>query len=54
MKKVVLCDDCKHCPEVIMSKTQVTIDENTNKVKLKPKEWNILVEKISNATLKKI
>ncbi|MBS3060476.1 MAG: hypothetical protein J4432_03120 [DPANN group archaeon] len=53
-KKVVLCDDCDHCPEVITNTNGATIGEDDNIVKLKPIEWNLLVDNIQNGTLTKI
>ena len=58
MKKhtVTLCDRWgdDSCPEVSISGTLVTIGEDKNTVRLKPEEWNILVELVKTGKLKKV
>ncbi len=43
-----------HCPKVITTKTGVEIGEKGNLVKLKPEEWNTLVDAIKNRKLNKV
>ncbi len=59
MKKhaISLCgafNDPSNCPEVSVSKTDVTIGEDENTVKLKPGEWNKLVELVKQGKLTKV
>jgi len=49
--RVVLCSQCEHCPEVVISDEGVTIGENRNVVKLSHAEWNELVVRIRNGEL---
>ena len=58
MKKyaVTLCERWgdSSCPEVSISNSQVSIGEDANIVKLKPEEWNILVDAIKTGKLDKV
>ncbi len=54
--KITLCNlpGGGSCPSVSLSNTQVTIGEFENTVKLKPGEWNKLVDLIKKGELKKV
>jgi hypothetical protein len=43
-----------HCPKVVAKKDLVEIGEEGNLVKLRPEEWNVLVESIEEGKLRKI
>jgi hypothetical protein len=49
--RVVLCSECEHCPEVVISDKRVTIGEDQNIVKLSHAEWNELVSRIRSGEL---
>jgi hypothetical protein len=51
--EVKLCSG-GHCPKVVTKKDLVEIGEEGNLVKLKPEEWNVLVESIEAGKLRKI
>jgi len=55
-KGYTLCNDAKigSCPAVEISDSEVTIGEDENTVKLKPEEWNILVNAIKTGKLGKV
>lgn len=44
--RVTLCEDCEHCPEVVISDAGVRIGEDENELRLTHVEWNDLVAKI--------
>lgn len=43
-----------HCPKVVTKKDLVEIGEEGNLVKLRPEEWNVLVDSIEEGKLRKI
>ena len=49
--RVVLCSQCEHCPEVVISDEGVMIGEDQNVVKLSHAEWNELVTRIRSGEL---
>jgi hypothetical protein len=49
--RVVLCSQCDHCPEVVISDEGVTIGEDQNVVKLSHAEWNELVGRVRSGEL---
>lgn len=51
-EKVVLCNDCQHCPAVEMGEDAVRIGEEGNLAVLTRAEWNLLVEKVKSGELK--
>ncbi len=54
-EKVLLCKLDLYCPSVeLQSDGNITIGEDANTVKLTREQWNILVEKVQDGTLKKI
>ena len=53
-KTVNLCPECGACPEIIFLDSEVRIGEEGNLVKLKPDEWNTIVEKIQSGEIGKI
>ena len=52
--RVVLCTECEHCPEVVITDQGVTIGEHQNVVKLSHTEWNELVTRIRSGELKEV
>lgn len=51
LRRVVLCDECGACPEVVVTEHEVAIGEDENVVRLTHEEWNILVRKIRSGEL---
>jgi len=52
--RVVLCTECEHCPEVVITDQGVTIGEDRNVVKLSHTDWNELVARIRSGELKEV
>lgn len=52
--RVVLCGQCEHCPEVVISDEGVTIGEDQNIVKLSHTEWNELVARVRAGELREV
>lgn len=52
--KLNLCSACDKCPKVITKEDSVEIGEEGNLVRLKPSEWNTLVDGIKTGKLDKI
>lgn len=46
-----LCPACSNCPTVEIDDHEVRIGEGTNRVRLTPAEWNILVRAIKAGEL---
>jgi hypothetical protein len=53
-KKMSLCPQCIHCPEVEVVDGTVKIGEAGNLAVLKAEEWNVLVDLIQSGQLSKI
>jgi hypothetical protein len=51
--EMYLCGS-EHCPKVLTTREGVEIGEEENVVKLKPAEWNVLVDSIKEGKLSKI
>lgn len=56
MNKAILCSrpPDMSCPAVEIKDSEVTIGEDENTVRLKPEEWNILVDLIKSGKLDKV
>jgi hypothetical protein len=53
-KTITLCPECGACPEIVFLDNEVRIGEEGNLVKLKPDEWNTIVEKIQAGEIGKL
>ena len=56
MDKAILCSHPPDmsCPAVEIKDSEVTIGEDENTVRLKPEEWNILVDMVKSGRLGKV
>ncbi len=56
VKRVSLCPACGACPEVVLDVTrqEIRIGEEGNRVTLNREAWNTLVEKIRAGELKEL
>lgn len=53
-RTINLCPECGACPEIVFLDNEVRIGEEGNLVKLKPSEWNTIVEKIQSGEIEKL
>jgi len=53
-RTITLCTECGACPEIVFLDNEVRIGEEGNLVKLKPDEWNAIVEKIQSGEIGKL
>jgi hypothetical protein len=54
MQTVSLCPGCDACPSVEIDEREVRIGEASNRVRLTPAEWNVLVRAIKAGELKEV